>query len=105
MSKKTKGGQLAVEVIHVPAGNFEFVEGPQTEKKICSNDGHLIRVIPGSDNGHVEIWDGSVEAGNQIANLHLGMLSGAVEFNVHFDNCLTLVMDDDAKITVIHDHA
>lgn len=106
MTKKNpKTGQLAQEVVHVPAGDFEFVEGPQDGYEICANDGHLIRVIPGSDNGHVELWDGPAETGTHIGNLHLEMMHGAVEYNIHFESCLTLVMDDDAKITVIHDHA
>lgn len=104
MTKCTPDGHQIDEVQIYPAQDFEFFEGPLADEVDCPVPGILVRVVPGSDNGTIELWDGIPEEGKQIATLHLENCKGAVEFNIRFDDSLHLVMDDDAKATVIHDH-
>ena len=105
MTKKLVTGQIATEVFQVPVGCFEFIEGPQEGHVCCEKNGHLISVIPGSENGLAILYDGSVESGKVIANLILEQFHATVIINVYYENSLTIFLDDDAKITVIHDHA
>lgn len=104
MTKCTKDGHQVGEVQIYPAQDFEFIEGPHDDKVDCPIPGILVRIIPGSDNGNVQVWDGTPGEGKQMANLPLEQFSGAIEFNVRFNNSLHFVLDDDAKITAIHDH-
>jgi len=107
MAKCTPDGHQIEQIAIHPSMDYEFIEGPYDDFVDCPVPGILVRVIPGSEDGHVEIWDGGNGEngeGTQMASLKLEQFMGAIEFNIEFNESLHLVLDDDAAVTVIHDH-
>jgi len=104
MAKLLESGVLANEVVLVPASDFVYLEGPKDDVIISPVPGILIRVIPCTEDGEIELWDGDPDDdGVPIAKTKLEHLGGSVDFNIRYSDSLYVVMDDDAKMTIIYD--
>ena len=104
MSKLLESGVLADEIVMVPASNYVYLEGPKDDVVVSPVPGILTRIIPCTEDGEIELWDGDPDSGGiPIVKTKLEHLGGMVDFNVRYNGSLHVIMDDDAKMTVIYD--